>query len=320
MSDIATPLCFGALGASKHFQKKVLRSFEECSDSKLVSIASKSASASYFPGYTFYSTYEELLEDDSIEAVYISLPNHLHCEWTCRALEAGKHVLCEKPIALSLEEADKMHSLAQEVGLVVAEAFMWRFHPVHHEVKRILSSGKIGSLRVFQSSFQYYLDTDDNIRMVKNFGGGALYDVGCYLLNSSRFFFDSEPTMVSATADIDPKTGVDTRTSIQLTFPCNGSAQLTCGCRLPPRKNYYTLQGDKGCITVQDAYARPRGKPARIEIETEDGRKTVQVEPANHFSIMLDAFSKTCRNISKAGFENIRLNTRAVEQTFSALS
>ena len=167
----------------------------------------------------FYDSYEELLEDSAIEAVYIPLPNHLHIEWAIKAAIAGKHVLCEKPIGLNAEEVRSLIEVRDRTGVKIQEAFMVRTHPKWLAVRDLIRQGKIGKLEAITGFFSYFNNDVSNIRNKPEMGGGALMDIGCYCINISRFIFEDEPKRVSGLIERDENTGIDKLTSAMLDFP-----------------------------------------------------------------------------------------------------
>ena len=156
-----------------------------------------------------HGSYEALLADPDVDAVYIPLPNHLHAEWTIAAARAGKHVLCEKPLAMTAADAERMAAACDAAGVRLMEAFMYRHHPSWVAVRELVASGRIGRLAAVQSWFSYFNDDPPNIRNIREVGGGALYDIGCYNVNLSRMLFGGEPTRIQASIERDPATGVD---------------------------------------------------------------------------------------------------------------
>ena len=209
-----------------------------------------------------YGSYEALLADPDIDVVYIPLPNHLHFEWTMAAARAGKHVLCEKPIALTADDAQRMVNVAANEGVRLMEAFMYRLHPSWEAVRQIVHSGQIGQIRSIDSFFSYYNDDPNNIRNQLDAGGGALYDIGCYCINLSRLLFDGEPTGISAVVHREPVTGVDVLSSALLEFP-TGTATFTCATRIEPDQRVH-VYGTKGRISVEIPFNIPPDRPTRI--------------------------------------------------------
>lgn len=288
-------LRWGVLGFGSHARKKKLPSLAASSRSKLQAIATRSAKAGQlserFANIRIHDSYNALLEDPDIDAVYIGLPNHLHREWTIRCLQSGKHVLCDKPIGLTLDDALAMRHAAEASGCRLREAFAYRLHPQHHEVLRLINDGAIGELRLFESHFHFTLDDFDNIRLKPECGGGGLLDVGCYTVDAARLFFGRQPEAVSAVWHIGAESRVDESCFIQLRYPQGAAAQLSCGCRFG-WGNWYSLYGTAGRITLQSAYIIPPNKPGIIELERiGEKSQTIRVPPVNQYVLELDSFA-----------------------------
>lgn len=199
-----------------------------------------------------YGSYETLLADPDIDVIYNPLPNHLHAEWTIKAMQAGKHVLCEKPMALTLEEVDSMISAAQKYERVLAEAFMYRTHPQTAKVLEILARGDVGRIRIVRGSYTYSMSTTDDIRLIPEMGGGALWDIGCYPLSYARLVLGTEPLEVFG-QQILGSTGVDETFVAQMHFPDDVFVQIDCSFRIP----YHTFMeviGDKGTLNIPHPY------------------------------------------------------------------
>jgi len=205
-----------------------------------------------------HGSYEALLADPEIDAVYIPLPNHLHAEWTIRAARAGKHVLCEKPLALSVAEVDAMEAAARQGGVVLAEAFMYRHHPQTLKVRELVTAGAIGAVRFVRGTFSFTLDRPDDVRLQPEWGGGCLWDVGCYPLSFTRFVLGEEPVEVVGTQVLGP-TGVDETFAGQMLFPGGVLAQVDAGFRSRPR-TALEIAGTEGTILVRQPW-RPEGMP-----------------------------------------------------------
>jgi predicted dehydrogenase len=211
-----------------------------------------------------YGSYEELLAADDIEAIYNPLPNHLHAPWTIRAAEAGKHVLCEKPIGLNADEARQLLATRDRTGVQIQEAFMVRTHPQWLATRDLIRSGRIGDLRTINGFFSYFNREPENIRNQPAMGGGALMDIGCYPVNLSRFIFGDEPRRVLALIERDPELGIDRLTSAILDFP-GGQANFTCSTQLVPYQRMQ-LCGTRGRVEVEIPFNAPPDKPTRILI------------------------------------------------------
>jgi predicted dehydrogenase len=246
-----------------------------------------------------YGSYEELLADPQIEAIYNPLPNQLHVPWSIKAAEAGKHVLCEKPISMTVAEAKELLEVQQRTGVTIGEAFMVRTHPQWLRTRELIASGRIGSLRSIQGFFSYFNTDPKNIRNIPECGGGALMDIGCYPINTSRFLFGEEPRRVSGAVEKDPGFQVDRLTSAILEFPSGGHAVFTCSTQLVPYQRMQLL-GTKGRIEIEVPFNAPNDRPCRIFID--DGRDlfgggvTIETFPTcDQYTIQGDVFSRALR-------------------------
>jgi predicted dehydrogenase len=242
-----------------------------------------------------YGSYEELLADDKIEAIYNPLPNHLHVPWTIRAAEAGKHVLCEKPIGLNLDEARQLLATRDRTGVKIQEAFMVRTHPQWIGTLELIKSGRIGDLRAIIGSFSYFNRDPANIRNQPEIGGGALMDIGCYPISLSRFLFGAEPRRVLGLIERDPELGTDRLTSALLDFRA-GQSSFTCSTQMVP---YQRMQicGTRGRIEVEIPFNAPPDRPTRIFIH--DGSDLAGNNPdvmeftaCDQYTIQGDMFSR----------------------------
>lgn len=308
-------LRFAILGLGRHASRVMLPVFRECERASLVAVAgSKEKKTLIGAGQTvrFYSDYYELLQQPDIDAIYIALPNHLHAEWSIKALEAGKHVICEKPIAVNYSEAHRIQSAASANQLQAREAFMYRFHPQHASVQTLLKEAYIGKVRLMEAHFHYHVEDPSDIRLKPECGGGGLLDVGCYLIDCARFILQTFPEAVSASWVIGP-TGVDESAAIQLLFPDGTAAHLTCGCNLA-RANFYTIYGTRGTIKVANAFHIPRGKKAVINIEVNNHpKKQIILSPFNHYRAEIEHFCQLVQDKSAAnsllgdGLDNMRI-------------
>jgi len=238
-----------------------------------------------------YGSYEELLSDPDIDAVYIPLPNHLHVPWTINALKAGKHVLCEKPIGLSAAEAQKLLDAARKFPhQKVMEAFMYRHHPQWKWAKQKVAEGKIGELRTIQSFFSYYNADPDNIRNKADIGGGGLMDIGCYCISLSRFIFRAEPWRVCGIIEEDPNMKVDRLTSGILEF-ASGSSTFTCATQLVPYQRV-NIFGTKGRIEIEIPFNAPSDRPCKVWYGDGNKIEEVVLEVCNQYTIQGDLFSR----------------------------
>ena len=238
-----------------------------------------------------YGSYEELLAAPEIDAVYIPLPNHLHVPWSIRALEAGKHVLCEKPVALTAAEAQEMLDAAKEhPRLKVMEAFMYRHHPQWQRARELVVEGKIGELRTIQSFFSYYNVNPADIRNVPEFGGGGLMDIGCYQISLSRFIFGAEPQRVWGTIEYDPHFQVDRLVSGVLDFG-RGTSAFTCGTQVTPYQRV-NIFGTGGRVEIEIPFNAPTDRPCKMWHEHGGQIDEIVLDTANQYTIQGDLFSQ----------------------------
>jgi predicted dehydrogenase len=239
-----------------------------------------------------YGSYEALLADPEIDAVYIAVPNHLHVPWSVKALEAGKHVLCEKPLAPTPDEtAPLLEASRRYPELRVMEAFMYKFHPQWQKVRSMVAEGAIGELRTIHTTFAYFLDDPNNIRNIAEFGGGALLDIGCYAVSVPRLLFQAEPVRVGASVELDPRFGTDRLASAVLQFP-TGTATLTCGTQLGHYQRV-SVHGSAGWIEIEIPFNAPRDRSTRLRYQHGSGpTEEMLVEAADQYSLQADAFAE----------------------------
>ena len=238
-----------------------------------------------------YGSYEELLDDPEIDAVYIPLPNHLHVPWSIKALEAGKHVLCEKPIALTATEAKELLDTARKYPkLKIMEAFMYRYHPQWQKTKQLIAEGKIGELRTIQSFFSYYNVDPGDVRNIAEIGGGGLMDIGCYCISLSRFIFGHEPQRVFGIMEYDPQFKTDRLTSGILDF-VEGTSTFTCSTQLAPYQRV-NIFGTEGCIEIEIPFNAPVNKPCKIIFQHGYETNEISLDIYNQYTIQGDSFSR----------------------------
>jgi predicted dehydrogenase len=242
-----------------------------------------------------YGSYEALLEDPDIDAVYIPLPNHLHAEWTMAAAAAGKHVLCEKPLALSAAQAQEMVDACAEAGVKLGEAFMYRLHPQWVEVREIVASGRLGKLTAVHSFFSYNNTDPDNIRNIADYGGGAVMDIGCYCINLSRMLFGGEPDEIQSVVHRHPQFGTDTLTSGMLRFG-DAQATFTCSTMIEDYQRVHVF-GTEGRLEIEIPFNAPEDRRLRVFV-THGGdppvapaTETIETEAANQYTLQADAFA-----------------------------
>jgi len=240
-------------------------------------------------------SYEELLADPHIDAIYNPLPNHLHVPWSIKALEAGKHVLCEKPIALTASEAQRLLEAAkQHPNLKVMEAFMYRFHPQWQQARRLTLEGKIGELRTIQTFFSYFNDDAHNIRNIAEVGGGAMLDIGCYAVSVARFIFDAEPQRVFGIVEYDPRLKTDRLASGILDFG-RGTSTFTCSTQLAPYQRV-NIFGTDGRIEIEIPFNAPPDRPCKLWYQHEDAIEEILLDTCNQYTLQGDMFAQAVLN------------------------
>jgi len=263
-----TKVRWGVISTADIGMEKVTPAIQKATNCEVVAIASRKieqaqAAAARLGIATAYGSYQEVIGSDEVDAVYVPLPNHLHAEWTMKAAAAGKHVLCEKPLAMSAAEAREVVAACSAAGVKLTEAFMYRHHPTWVEARRLVGEGAIGELRAVQSWFSYFNDDPDNIRNIAEYGGGAVMDIGCYGINLSRMLFDAEPSRVEASVHRDPRFGVDVMTSALLEFPGGGQAVFTCSTQAEPDQRVH-IAGTTGHIDIEIPFNIPPDRETRI--------------------------------------------------------
>jgi predicted dehydrogenase len=269
MEDGMTELRWGILSTADIARRKVIpgmRGARRCDVAAIASrdpgVAERVAAELGIP--RAHGSYEALLADPDVDAVYVPLPNHLHARWTLAAIEAGKHVLCEKPLALTVEDATEMAAAARSAGVHLMEAFMYRLHPSWVGVRRLIAEGRIGRLTAVQSWFSFFNDDPTNIRNIADTGGGAMWDIGCYCVNLSRMLFASEPVAVEAAVRRDPTSGVDVVASAILEFR-DGTASFTCSTRAEDDQRV-EIYGTTGRISIGIPFNIPPDRPTEVRI------------------------------------------------------
>ena len=263
---------WGILSTANIGVKRVIPAIIAGARGEVVAIASRDAArakkvAEQFAIDRSYGSYQALLDDPGIEAIYNPLPNHLHVEWTVKALDAGKHVLCEKPIALNALDAAAIIAARDRSGRKVMEAFMVRFHPQWQRARALLREGRIGVVRAIQSSFLFTVTDPDNVRNQADIGGGALYDVGCYPILTARYLLGTEPERAIALVDRDPLSGVDRVTSGLLAFPGGCQLSFNSALQLAPYQRV-VIQGSDGRIEVPVPFTPQKEHGARLIIDS----------------------------------------------------
>jgi predicted dehydrogenase len=293
-------VAWGVLGVAKIATEKVIPAMQRGEVSEIRAIASRDlerarAAAQALGIPKAYGSYEELLADPEIEAVYNPLPNELHAPWSERALAAGKHVLCEKPIALDADEARRLIAARDRSGKLVAEAFMVRHHPQWRRAHEIVRSGGIGEVGAIQTSFMYRLEDPANIRN-KPPGGGGLYDIGCYAILTARHIFAAEPSRVVAALDVDPRFGTDRLASALIEFPGGRHLTFSAATQLAGHQ-HVTLAGTTGRIEIGIPFNAPIDRPTQITIDSGvdlvgSGARREEFPTCDQYTLQGDAFSR----------------------------
>lgn len=287
---------WGILSTANIGTQKVIPAIQKAENCEVVAICSrnletaqKAASELGIP--KSYGSYEELLADQNIDAVYIPLPNHLHVPWTIKALEAGKHVLCEKPIGLDASEALQLKLAAEKFPhLKLMEAFMYRFHPQWVKAKQLVNEGTIGEVKTVQSFFSYFNNDTNNIRNIADIGGGALMDIGCYCIQFPRFIFGIEPKRAVGLIDRDPNSKIDRITSGMLDFGNGLSSSFTCSTQLQPFQRAQIV-GTKGRIEIEIPVNAPPLEATKLTLATATGSEEMWFGPADQYTLQAEAFA-----------------------------
>lgn len=325
-----TKLRWGVMSTAKIGMEKVVPAIQQAANCEVVAIGSRDAergkeAAARLGIPTVHGSYEALLADPEVEAVYIPLPNHLHAEWTIQAAAAGRHVLCEKPLALTATQAQAMVDACERAGVKFMEAFMYRLHPSWVKARELVESGRIGELRAVQSWFSYYNVDPTNIRNIAEYGGGALMDIGCYAVNLSRMLFGGEPTAMHAVVHRDPTFGVDVLTSGLLEFD-KGQAAFTCSTQAEPDQRVHIV-GTEGRILIEIPFNIPRDRPTRIYVTsggnppTDPDTETIMLPTADQYTIQAEQFAGAVlddRPVPTPPEDGVA-NMRVIEAIFAAV-
>ena len=293
------PLQLGILGVSNFYRKRIAIPIPTSPLIDIVAIASRSETKAQDAAQEYgieraYGSYEDLLADEQLEAVYIPLPNHRHAEWIKRAADAGKHVICEKPLALSAEEAQDCLQYAANKGVKVMEAFMYRLHPKWQHVRQIIRQREIGSVQLIETFFGYSNTDAENIRNQKETGGGALLDVGCYAVSGSRFLLGKEPKQVISLAQVDPQFGTDILFSGMLDFG-SARASFTVGTQTFPYQRV-VVHGSSGIITLMIPFNAHADVEAHVTITTSVGTRDLYLPAEDQYIIEFEAFAQAVKS------------------------
>jgi predicted dehydrogenase len=328
LGETIEPVRWGVLSTADIGLRKVIPAMATAEVSEVLAIASRSResaddAASDLGIPRAYGSYRELLEDPDVEAVYIPLPNHLHPEWTKAVAAAGKHVLCEKPLAMTSDEAREMIKACRQADVLLMEGFMYRLHPMWQKTKELVDSGAIGEIRSVQSAFSYFNDDPTNIRNIPEVGGGALYDIGCYAVNVARMLYGSEPTVVKGAVRRDPTLRTDVVTSALLDFD-GRHATFVCSTQMEPGQRV-DIHGTEGRLVVEIPFNIPPDRPTRIlqmaagEPPVAPGIEVHEIPAANQYAVQVDAFSRAIRSGTPVPVppEDAIANLEVIERIFA---
>jgi predicted dehydrogenase len=326
---MADRVAWGVISTAKIGTEKVIPAMQRSERCRIDAIASRDLATAKRVAAELgipraYGSYEELLADPAIEAIYNPLPNHLHVPWSIRALEAGKHVLCEKPVAMNAAEAQTLVAARDRTGRLVAEAFMVRQNPQWQRARELARSGALGEVRAIQTMFTYHLLDPANVRNQAEIGGGGLMDIGCYAILTARYIFGAEPLRVAALIDRDPAMRIDRLTSALIEFPGNRHLTFTCSTQLSPHQRV-TIMGTKARLEILIPFNAPNDRPCRIVID--DGRDfhgsgaRAEEFPVNdQYALQGDVFSRAVRGEAALEFpiEDAVRNMRVIDAAFRA--
>jgi predicted dehydrogenase len=319
---------WGVLGVARIATQKVIPAMQKGEWSELHAIASRDLAKAQTAADELgirraYGSYEALLADPEVEAIYNPLPNHLHVPWTIRAAEAGKHVLCEKPIARNADEAAPLIPVRDRTGMHIQEAFMTRTHPQWLRAQEIARSGRLGEIRSVSGFFSYFNRDPANVRNIPDFGGGALLDIGCYLINTARFVFGREPQRVAGVIERDREFGTDVLTSLMLDF-APGQAIGTCGTQIVGYQRV-EIFGNRGRLAIDIPFNAPPDRPCRFVVDDGSdlfgaGREEFAVDTCNQYTIQGDRFSQAVRGVASPAYplEDTMANMRVIDAVFRA--
>lgn len=287
---------WGILSTAKIAVKDVIPAMKKGRYSEVTAIASRDLTKAEKTAKSLsiekaFGSYEELLAHPDIDAIYNPLPNHLHVPWSIKVLQAGKHLLCEKPLGLSSGDIQKLADAARAVPDVkIMEAFMYKHHPRWRKALEVVQEGRIGSLKTVHTHFSYFNNNPGNIRNKPGMGGGSLMDIGCYGISGARFLFEKEPDRVFGTMEMDPELKVDRLTSGILHFE-NGQGIFSCATQMM-RHQSVEIFGTEGRMDIPMPFNPSSDKPTHIYLWNEEGKQVLQFDPCNQYTLQGDNFSK----------------------------
>jgi len=292
-------LKLGVLGVSNHFIKRIVIPANQLSNVELVAVASRSKSKANDCAQSFniphaFENYQSLLNSTSIDAVYIPLPNHLHAEWILKAADAGKHVLCEKPLSMNADEAQYVVEYCQKKGVCLMEAFMYKHHPQWQTALDIIRTNNIGKVNYIHTSFSYNNPSPTNIRNIKEYGGGGLRDIGCYAISVARFLMRKEPIQVISQLNMHSQFETDALSTAILDFG-NSKATFTVSTNSSPFQRVDII-GSAGHISILLPFNTYSDTSAKINVVTAIGQREILFEPVDQYGLMISHFADTILN------------------------
>ena len=321
-------LRIGVLSTANIGRRKVIPPMQQAERCQVTALASRDAKlarqvADELGIPKSYGSYEELLADPEIDIVYNPMPNHLHVPWSIKAAEAGKHVLCEKPIGLDAAEVMKLIEARDRTGKRIQEAFMVRSHPQWLQAREIARSGRLGELRAITGQFSYFLTDPTNVRNQADIGGGGMLDIGCYPIVTSRFITGAEPRRVAALIDRDPVMKVDRLGSVIMDFP-GVQASFTYSTQMVPRQ-VMTLFGTTGRLEIEIPFNAPIDRPSRLFLYDAGNQgmnviETVEIAVCDQYGLMADAFAASIQDdtLQPMSLEDSLANMKVIDAAFRA--
>ncbi len=312
----------GVIGVSGHLLTRIMLPLTTSSTVEIIALASRNLEKSKEAAANWeipkaYGSYEALLDDTEIEAVYIPLPNHMHLEWVKKSILAGKHVICEKPLTMNAQQTKEIMDLAEEKGIKVMEAFMYRFHPKWQMVSELIKVKGIGEINAIHTIFTYKNDDPNNIRNNKEYGGGALMDIGCYAISTARFIMNAEPSKVLGMLHYSDLFGTDVLTSGIMDFG-KARALFTVSTSMHPTQEV-KIYGTGGSIEILIPFNDHYDVKGQIKVINGLGERIVTFEPTNQYDALFSAFAKAIREdipvplSLKDSFMNMRIIDQLVE-------
>lgn len=318
-------LRLGILGVSNHFIKRMVLPIIQLPEVEMVAIASRSmdkaeSAAKEFGIHRAYGSYEDLIKDSKVDAVYIPLPNHMHAEWIEKSINAGKHVLCEKPLCMNAEEARRLVQLANEKGKYLMEAFMYKFHPQWQFVYDHIRTNNIGKINYIHTSFSYNNPSETNIRNILECGGGGMRDIGCYAISVPRYILQREPSKIMCQMSYHPKFKTDVMSTAILDFDgAKATFQVSTNSDAFQKVD---IVGTAGSITVNLPFNAFTDVPAVVTVNTAIGKREVKFDIADQYGLMVKDFARAILTDTELTFssEDAVLNQKVLDAAISSAS